>query len=114
MAILAEGLERSFRDFARQCGRLKRLVQKKKGCPIPSDGFNQLLLQSMDDIDRSFQIYVRRKNELLSYIRATGSPREIEEDVYEVSGQIPGIFQAQTAQTPEPVGSAAPAPDARD
>ncbi len=71
MAILVEELEKSFRHFAKETGRLTRLVQPKKKCHIPSEGFNCLVTLRMDKVERAFRTYMRRKDELLNYIQAT-------------------------------------------
>jgi hypothetical protein len=71
LAILLEELERSFREFAKESGRLNRLVQKGENCCIPSEGFNRLAARRMAAVERTFQIYMRRKEEFLSYIKAT-------------------------------------------
>ena len=71
MAILIEELGNSFRAFAKESGRLSRLVQAKKKCSIPSEGFNLQLSMRMECVERTFHIYMRRKDELLSYILAT-------------------------------------------
>ncbi|HWF39925.1 MAG TPA: hypothetical protein VG322_15485 [Candidatus Acidoferrales bacterium] len=71
MAILVEELGNSFRMFAKESGRLSRLVQAKKKCSIPSEGFNLQLSMRMECVESAFHIYMRRKDELLSYILAT-------------------------------------------
>jgi len=71
MAILIEELGNSFRMFAKESGRLSRLVQAKKKCSIPSEGFNLQLSMRMECVERAFHTYMRRKDELLSYILAT-------------------------------------------
>lgn len=71
MAILVEELGHSFRAFAKESGRLSRLVQAKKKCNIPSEGFNLQVTMRMECVERAFHTYVRRKDELLSYILAT-------------------------------------------
>ena len=71
MAILVEELNNSFRIFAKESGRLSRLVQAKKRCSIPSEGFNLQVTMRMECVERAFHTYVRRKDELLSYILAT-------------------------------------------
>lgn len=71
MGILIEELGNSFRVFAKESGRLSRLVQAKKKCSIPSEGFNLQLSMRMECVERAFHIYMRRKDELLSYILAT-------------------------------------------
>jgi hypothetical protein len=71
MAILVKELEKSFRHFAKETGRLTRFVQPKKRCHIPSEGFNCLLTLRMDKVERAFRTYMRRKDELLNYIQAT-------------------------------------------
>jgi hypothetical protein len=73
MSILVEELGKSFREFAKESGRLSRLVQPKRGCCIPSEGFNLQLAMRMEKVDRAFHTYMRRKEELLSYILATTS-----------------------------------------
>ena len=71
MAILVEELNNSFRIFAKESGRLSRLVQAKKKCSIPSEGFNLQVTMRMECVERAFHTYMRRKDELLSYILAT-------------------------------------------
>lgn len=71
MAILVDELGNSFRAFAKESGRLSRLVQAKKKCSIPSEGFNLQLSMRMESVEHAFHIYMRRKDELLSYILAT-------------------------------------------
>jgi hypothetical protein len=71
MAILIEELGNSFRVFAKESGRLSRLVQAKKKCSIPSEGFNLQVSMRMECVERAFHTYMRRKDELLSYILAT-------------------------------------------
>ena len=73
MTIMVEELEKSFRQFAKESGRLSRLVQPKKKCPIPSEGFDFLVALRMDEVERAFRTYMRRKDELLTYILATAS-----------------------------------------
>ncbi len=62
---------KAFHNFSKESGRLARLAQKKKKICIPSEAFNHLLAQRMEDVERSFQSYMRRKAELLTYIQAT-------------------------------------------
>ena len=71
MAILIEEMGNSFRMFAKESGRLSRLVQAKKKCSIPSEGFNLQLSMRMECVERAFHTYMRRKDELLSYILTT-------------------------------------------
>lgn len=71
MGILVEELGQSFRAFAKESGRLSRLVQPKKKCNIPSEGFNLQVTMRMECVERAFHTYMRRKDELLSYILAT-------------------------------------------
>lgn len=73
MAILIDELGRSFREFARESSRLARLVQPKRKCRIPSEGFNLQLAMRMEKVGAAFRTYMRRKQELLSYILATAS-----------------------------------------
>jgi hypothetical protein len=73
--IWADELGRAFREFSKQAGRLTRLAQRKK-CRIPSEAFNHLLRQQMGEVERSFDRYMRRKEELLTYIKATASQRD--------------------------------------
>lgn len=75
MAILVEELGKSFRAFAKESGRLTRLIQPKKTCRIPSEGFNLQVAMRMDKVERAFHTYLRRKEELLSYIMATQPQR---------------------------------------
>ena len=70
-AILVEELARSFREFARQSGRLARLAQRKRLCSIPSEGFNLLLAQRIERMEGAFLTYMRRKNELMTHLGAT-------------------------------------------
>lgn len=70
-AILVEEMARSFREFAKESGRLARLAQRRKRCGIPSEGFNLLLAQRMDEVEEAFRTYLRRKEELVNHIRAT-------------------------------------------
>jgi hypothetical protein len=71
MAILFKELDRSFREFAKESGRLARLVQRKKTCCVPSEGFSHLVSERMEAVEYAFQTYLRRKDELLTYIHAT-------------------------------------------
>jgi hypothetical protein len=71
IVILVEELELSFRELARECGRLTRLVQPRKKCGFPAEGFNYLIAQRMEEMHSAFQIYIRRREHLLSYIKAT-------------------------------------------
>ena len=73
MAILVDELGQSFREFARESSRLARLVQPKRKCRIPSEGFNLQLATRMEKVDTAFHTYMCRKQELLSYILATAS-----------------------------------------
>lgn len=73
MAILINELGKSFREFAKESSRLTRMVQPKKKCRIPSEGFNLQLATRVDKVDATFQAYMRRKQELLSYILATAA-----------------------------------------
>lgn len=70
-AILVEELANSFREFAKGSGRLARLAQRKKRCRIPSEGFNLLLAQRMEEVEDAFHTYMRRKEELLTHISST-------------------------------------------
>lgn len=71
IVILVEELELSFRELARESGRLTRLVQPRKKCSFPAEGFNYLVAQRMQEVHSAFQIYIRRREQLLSYIKAT-------------------------------------------
>jgi len=73
MAILIDELNKSFREFAKESSRLTRMVQPKKKCRIPSEGFNLQLAMRVDKVDATFHTYMRRKQELLSYITATAA-----------------------------------------
>jgi hypothetical protein len=53
------------------------MAQRKKKVCIPSDGFNQLLAQRLEDVERAFHLYLRRKEELLTYIEATGRRSDV-------------------------------------
>lgn len=76
MVILFEELDRSLREFAKQSGRLARLVQRKKTCRLPSEGFSQLVSERMEAVERAFQAYLRRKDELLTYIKVSAWPAD--------------------------------------
>jgi hypothetical protein len=76
MAIWVEELEKAYRDFARESGRLSRMAQRKKRVHIPSEAFSQLLAEKMQDVERAFQLYIRRKQELLSYLKTTARRSE--------------------------------------
>ena len=56
MSIWAEELEKAYRDFARESGRLSRMAQRKKKVPIPSEAFSQLLAEKMEDVERALQL----------------------------------------------------------
>jgi hypothetical protein len=71
MAIWVEELEKAYRNFARESGRLSRMAQRKKKVHIPSEAFSQLLAEKMEDVERAFQLYIRRKQELLTYLKTT-------------------------------------------
>jgi hypothetical protein len=76
MAIWVEELEKAYREFARESGRLSRMAQLKKRVPIPSEAFSQLLAEKMEDVERAFQLYLRRKEELLTYLKTTARRSE--------------------------------------
>lgn len=71
MAISVTELQKAFRDFSKKSGRLSRLAQRKRKACIPSDGFNQLLAERLEEVERAFHLYLRRKEELLTYIETT-------------------------------------------
>jgi len=71
MAISVNELQTAFRDFSKQSGRLSRLAQRKRKACIPSEGFNQLLAERLEEVERAFHLYLRRKEELLTYIETT-------------------------------------------
>jgi hypothetical protein len=71
MAISVKELQKAFRKFSKQSGRLSRLAQRKRKACIPSDGFNQLLAERLEEVERAFHLYLRRKEELLTYIETT-------------------------------------------
>jgi hypothetical protein len=71
IAIQVDELGKAFRDFSRELERLSRLAQRKKKVCIPSEAFNQLLTERMEKVERSFLLYMRRKEELLVYIKST-------------------------------------------
>lgn len=71
MAISVNELQKAFRDFSKKSGRLSRLAQRKRKACIPSDGFNQLLAERLEEVERAFHLYLRRKEELLTYIETT-------------------------------------------
>jgi hypothetical protein len=77
LAISVNELQRAFRNFSKESGRLSRMAQRKKKVCIPSDGFNQLLAQRLEDVERAFHLYLRRKEELLTYIEATGRRSDV-------------------------------------
>jgi len=76
MAIWVEELEKAYRHFARESGRLSRMAQRKKRVHIPSEAFSQLLAEKLVDVERAFQLYVRRKEELLTYLKTTARRSE--------------------------------------
>jgi len=76
MAIWVEELEKAYREFARESGRLSRMAQRKKRIHIPSEAFSQLLAEKMEDVERAFQLYLRRKEELLTYLKTTARRSE--------------------------------------
>jgi hypothetical protein len=76
IVIWAEELEQAYRLFAREASRLARLAQRKKKVPVPSEAFNQLLAGKMEDVEKSFQLYVRRKQELLTYLHGAARRSE--------------------------------------
>jgi hypothetical protein len=86
MAIWVEELEKAYRDFARESGRLSRMAQRKKKVPIPSEAFSQLLAEKMEDVERALQLYLRRKEELLTYLKTTA--RRSEYTVRESAGSV--------------------------
>ena len=47
-----------------------RMTQRKKKVNIPSEAFNQLLSERMAEVEQAFAVYLRRKNDLLMYIKA--------------------------------------------
>ena len=52
------------------------MAQLKKRVPIPSEAFSQLLAEKMEDVERAFQLYLRRKEELLTYLKTTARRSE--------------------------------------
>jgi hypothetical protein len=79
IAIRAAELERAYVEFARESGRLARLARRQKKVPIPSEGFNQLLTEKMEDVERLFLLYIRRKEELLACLQTTARRNEFTE-----------------------------------
>jgi hypothetical protein len=71
ITIWIRELERAFCEFSKQSARLARLAQQKKECSIPSDAFNHLLSERISEVELTFEAYVRRKEELLTNIKAT-------------------------------------------
>jgi len=71
IAIRVDELGKAYRNFARESGRLSRLAQRKKKACIPSEAFNELLAERIEAVEQAFQLYKRRKEELLGYIRMT-------------------------------------------
>jgi len=96
MAIWVEELEKAYRDFARESGRLSRMAQRKKRVHIPSEAFSQLLAEKMEDVERAFQLYIRRKQELLTYLKTTA--RRSESTMRTSAGSVVG--QAPEADLP--------------
>jgi len=64
-------LESAFCEFSKQAALLARLAQHKKECSIPSDAFNHLLSERISEVELTFEVYMRRKEELLTNIKAT-------------------------------------------
>jgi hypothetical protein len=96
MAIWVEELEKAYREFARESGRLSRMAQLKKRVPIPSEAFSQLLAEKMEDVERAFQLYLRRKEELLTYLKTTA--RRSESTVRTSAGSVRvRAFEADSA-----------------
>jgi hypothetical protein len=92
IVILVEELELSFRELARESGRLTRLVQPRKKCVFPAEGFNYLVAQRMEEVHSAFQIYMRRRERLLSYIKATawvGGNAQTADRTTHFSGELP-------------------------
>jgi hypothetical protein len=81
LVILVEELEQSFRELARESGRLRRLVQPRKKCVFPAEGFNYLVAQRMEGVHSAFQTYTRRREQLLNYIKATAWMGRQEQEV---------------------------------
>ncbi len=77
IAIWSNELQRAFRDFSRESGRLSRLAQRKRKVTIPSEAFNQMLADRLELVERAFDLYIRRKEELLTYIAATSRRSEV-------------------------------------
>jgi hypothetical protein len=96
MAIWVEELEKAYRHFARESGRLSRMAQRKKRVHIPSEAFSQLLAEKMEDVERAFQLYIRRKEELLTYLKTTA--RRSESTMRTSPGSVVG--QAPEADLP--------------
>ena len=97
MAILVDELGQSFREFARESSRLARLVQPKRKCRIPSEGFNLQLAMRMEKVDTAFHTYMRRKRELLSYILATPHRRRNETPACSKPNNPPQIVMDRSA-----------------
>jgi hypothetical protein len=62
------------------------MAQRKKKVPIPSEAFSQLLAEKMEDVERALQLYLRRKEELLTYLKTTA--RRSEYTVRESAGSV--------------------------
>jgi hypothetical protein len=73
---LGGGVEESLPPF---CARIRQAVphgSAKKEGPHPSEAFSQLLAEKLVDVERAFQFYVRRKEELLTYLKTTARRSE--------------------------------------
>jgi len=64
-------LETAFCEFSKQAARLARLAQQKEKSSIPSDVFNHLLSERINEVELTYDAYLRRNEELLSNIKAT-------------------------------------------
>ncbi len=74
--ISADELGRALGELSKQAGRLAQLVQSKMKCRIPSEAFDHLLTERMEEVSRSFDMYILRKQELLTCIKATAAKQE--------------------------------------
>jgi hypothetical protein len=77
VTIWIDQLERAFCEFSKETALLAGLAQQKKECAIPSDAFNHLLSEKISDVELAFDAYIRRKDELLTNIKAIRQPFQI-------------------------------------
>lgn len=77
VTIWIDELERAFCEFSKQTALLARLARQKKECSIPSDAFNHLLSEKVSEVELAFDAYIRRKDELLTNIKAIRQPFQI-------------------------------------